>query len=43
MHRKDDLALILLDLLMPRLSGIDVLKTMNNDENIRDIPVIVMI
>ena len=42
MHRKDDLALILLDLLMPRLSGIDVLKTMKNDENIRDIPVIVM-
>lgn len=39
---KDDLALILLDLLMPRLSGIDVLKTMKNDEDIRDIPVIVM-
>ena len=40
---KDDLALILLDLMMPRLSGIDVLKTMKNDEDIRDIPVIVMI
>jgi diguanylate cyclase (GGDEF)-like protein len=39
---KDDLALILLDLLMPRLSGIEVLKAMKNDEEIRDIPVIVM-
>ena len=39
---KDDLALILLDLLMPRLSGIEVLKAMRNDEEIRDIPVIVM-
>ena len=39
---KDDLALILLDLMMPRLSGMDVLKTMKNDEDIRDIPVIVM-
>lgn len=27
---------------MPRFSGIDVLKTMKNDEEIRDIPVIVM-
>ena len=39
---KDELALILLDLLMPRFSGIDVLKAMKNDEEIRDIPVIVM-
>ena len=39
---KDDLALILLDLVMPRMNGIDVLRAMNNDEDLRDIPVIAM-
>lgn len=39
---KDDLALIMLDLLMPQLNGIEVLKNMKNDDEIRDIPVIVM-
>ena len=39
---KNDLALIMLDLLMPQLNGIEVLKTMKNDDELRDIPVIVM-
>lgn len=39
---KDDLALIMLDLLMPQLNGIEVLKNMKNDDEIRNIPVIVM-
>ena len=39
---KDDLALILLDLVMPRLNGIDVLHAMKNDGEIMDIPVIAM-
>lgn len=43
MHaHKDNLALTLLDLLMPRLSGIEVLKAMKNDDELREIPVIVM-
>ena len=36
------LSLVLLDLNMPGMSGIDVLKTMQEDDDIRDIPVIVM-
>lgn len=39
---KDELALILLDLLMPRMSGMEVLKTLHNDEELNRIPVIVM-
>lgn len=35
-------ALVLLDLLMPKLSGIDVLRTLRADEATRDIPVIVL-
>ena len=40
-HR-EHLAMILLDLQMPRLSGIEVLKILKNDEELRSIPVIVM-
>ena len=39
---KDELALILLDLLMPRMSGMEVLRTLHNDEELNRIPVIVM-
>ena len=39
---KDELALILLDLLMPRMDGIEVLKALRNDEELKSIPVIVM-
>ncbi|MBR3239010.1 MAG: amino acid permease [Oscillospiraceae bacterium] len=40
-HR-DDLAIVLLDLQMPRLSGIEVLKVMKEEKELKDIPVIVM-
>lgn len=39
---KEHLAMILLDLQMPRLSGIEVLKILKNDAELKDIPVIVM-
>ena len=41
MNRKD-LALVLLDLQMPRMSGMEVLHVMKEEEELRDIPVIVM-
>ena len=40
-HR-DDLAIVLLDLQMPRLSGMEVLKVMKEEKELKDIPVIVM-
>ena len=39
---KDDLAMVLLDLQMPRMTGIEVLKVMKEEEEFRDIPVIVL-
>ena len=33
---------ILLDLRLPKIDGLDVLKQIKNDENIKDIPVIVL-
>ncbi len=39
-HDKPDL--VLLDLVMPRLNGLDALKTMKENEETRDIPVIVL-
>ena len=38
----DDLAIVLLDLQMPRLSGMEVLKVMKEEKELREIPVIVM-
>ena len=38
----DDLALVLLDLQMPQMSGVEVLKVMKEEAELRDIPVIVM-
>ena len=40
--RKDEIALVLLDLMMPLMDGRDILKEMNKDEELRLIPVIVM-
>lgn len=40
-HR-DELGLVLLDLQMPKMSGIDVLKVMKEEEELRRIPVIVL-
>ena len=39
---KDDLALVLLDLQMPRMSGMEVLKVMKGEKELKDIPVIVL-
>ena len=39
---KEDLALVLLDLQLPKLSGMEILKVMKEEEELRDIPVIVM-
>ena len=40
-HR-DDLAIVLLDLQMPRMSGMEVLKVMKEEQELHNIPVIVM-
>ena len=40
-HR-DDLNLVLLDLLLPRMTGVEVLRTVKADPELRHIPVIVM-
>ncbi len=40
--KKKDVGLILLDLLMPKVSGFDFLKAIKKEEDIKDIPVIVV-
>jgi DNA-binding response OmpR family regulator len=42
LERESDLALVLLDLMMPRLSGIDVLKKMREDPRWKEIPTIIL-
>ena len=42
LERESDLALVLLDLMMPRLSGIDVLKKMRGDPRWKEIPTIIL-
>ena len=39
---KDDIAMVMLDLQMPQMSGMEVLKVMKEEEELRNIPVIVM-
>ena len=39
---KEELALVMLDLQMPRMSGMDVLKVMMKEAELKDIPVIVL-
>ena len=39
---KDDLTMVLLDLQMPQMGGMEVLKVMKEEEELRGIPVIVM-
>ena len=42
LQRDDDYALVLLDLMMPRLSGLDVLEQMREDERWRNLPCIIL-
>ena len=39
---KDELAIVLLDLQMPRMSGMEVLKVLKEEEELKSVPVIVM-
>lgn len=34
--------IVLLDLMMPKMNGFDVLKEMQSDDNLKDIPVIIL-
>ena len=42
LERESDVAIVLLDVMMPNLSGYDVLQLMRSDERWRDIPCIVL-
>ena len=42
LEREPDVGLVLLDLMMPHLSGLDVLSTMRSDARWRDIPCIIL-
>ncbi len=39
---RDDIDLILLDILMPIMGGIDMLKVVRADENLRQLPILVL-
>ena len=42
LRREGDIGLVLLDLMMPYLSGLDVLAEMKRDERLREVPTIVL-
>jgi DNA-binding response OmpR family regulator len=42
LRREDDVKIVILDLMMPYLSGLDVLAEMKKDERLRTIPSIVL-
>jgi DNA-binding response OmpR family regulator len=42
LRRDTDIGLVLLDLMMPYLSGLDVLAEMKRDDRLRDVPTIVL-
>ncbi|CAN5571179.1 N/A [soil metagenome] len=42
LHREQDIGLVLLDLMMPYLSGLDVLAEMKKDDRLTRIPTIVL-
>ena len=39
---RDDISLILLDIIMPVMNGLEMLKVVRSDENIRQMPIIVL-
>jgi DNA-binding response OmpR family regulator len=42
LEREPDVALVMLDLMMPQLSGLDVLARLRADERFRDLPAIIL-
>ena len=42
LRRDGDVGLVLLDLMMPQLSGLDVLAAMRADEKLRDVPCMIL-
>jgi DNA-binding response OmpR family regulator len=42
LRRDDDVEVVLLDLMMPNLSGLDVLSQIRGDERLRDLPCIIL-
>jgi two-component system alkaline phosphatase synthesis response regulator PhoP len=42
LQRESDIGLVLLDLMMPHLSGLDVLAAMRKDERLHDVPCIIL-
>ena len=42
LQRDEDVELVLLDVMMPRLTGLDVLAKMRADERLKDVPCIIL-
>ena len=42
LERERDIKIVLLDLMMPHLSGLDVLAAMRNDDRMRSLPCIIL-
>jgi CheY-like chemotaxis protein len=42
LKQRDDIDLILLDIIMPVMNGIEVLKVVRADDNLRQLPIIVL-
>ncbi|NUO62988.1 MAG: response regulator [Gemmatimonadaceae bacterium] len=42
LQRDDDVELVLLDVMMPRLTGLDVLAKMRADDRLKDVPCIIL-
>jgi CheY-like chemotaxis protein len=42
LKKRDDIDLILLDIIMPIMGGIDMLKVVRADDNLRQLPIIVL-
>jgi len=42
LKNRDDIDIVLLDIIMPVMGGIDVLKVVRADDNLRQVPIIVL-